>query len=400
MAGNTSGTDVTTSVETDAGSIQDLVLEATAAKTPLRIAGRSHWIDAGRPVNATRIASLAAHTGVVDYVPGDLTITVRSGTTLSAIEDVTRAEGQWLPLDPYGSKDGTIGATIATGSFGPLAHAFGRARDLVLGVEFVTGDGHIVRGGGRVVKNVAGFDLVRLITGSWGTIGVITEATLRLYSMHSHPVTLSLAAPDGAAALATRIASILAATATAFAVELVDAGLADRLGLSRQPQVLVELGGNAPGVAAQKDTLAALGGVREIDPRVWNRLRSVDEMTSMTEGDAKAPPIVVRISSLPARVAELWVNARDVLVEVDGALMHATPGFGIVRCILPGNAPHSLIQRLASSSRNVTVTYERLPAAMWDILSPSVVSDRVSQGIKRAFDPQTILNPGIMGPAS
>ena len=175
---------------TSATDILDLVRDSAAARTPLRIAGRSHWMDAGRPVDATRIASLAPHSGVVDYVPGDLTITVRGGTTLDEIERVTGAEGQWLPLDPFGSTDGTIGATIATGSFGPLAHGFGRARDLVLGVEFVTGDGRTVRGGGRVVKNVAGFDLVRLVTGSWGTIGIVTEATLRLYSRPASSLTV------------------------------------------------------------------------------------------------------------------------------------------------------------------------------------------------------------------
>jgi glycolate oxidase FAD binding subunit len=169
-----------TAVAEGTDTIRELVDDAARSATPLRIAGRSHWIDAGRPVDATRIASLAAHTGVVDYVPGDLTITVRSGTTLKEIEDITRAEGQWLPVDPFGAKNGTIGATIATGSFGPLASSFGRMRDLVLGIEFITGHGKIVRGGGRVVKNVAGFDLVRLITGSWGTLGIVTEVTLRL----------------------------------------------------------------------------------------------------------------------------------------------------------------------------------------------------------------------------
>jgi glycolate oxidase FAD binding subunit len=86
----------------------------------------------------------------------------------------TPAERQWLALDAFGSPEGTLGATVATASAGPLAHAFGTPRDNVLGLEFVTGEGEVVRGGGRVVKNVAGFDLVRLLTGAWGTLGAIT----------------------------------------------------------------------------------------------------------------------------------------------------------------------------------------------------------------------------------
>ena len=375
-------------------SIQELILDSVSGSTPLRIAGRSHWINAGRPVNATRIASLAAHSGIVDYVPGDLTITVRSGTTLREIDEVTRAERQWLPLDPFGSRDGTIGATIATGSFGPLAHSFGRARDLVLGVEFVTGDGKIVRGGGRVVKNVAGFDLVRLVTGSWGTIGVITEATLRLYSLPSHQLTLALGAPDSVTALSQRIASILSAPGVPFAVELVDAATAERIGLSHKQQLLVRLGGNSAAVTAQRSAIELLGGAKEIDAFVWEKLREVENGIVTADLD----PVVVRISSLPRNVAQLWSNSRNVLAGVDGAAMHSTPSLGIVRCMLPGNTPIDAIERLAKASPGATVIYERLPAAAWQSLSPGAAFDRISRGIKRAFDPANVLNPGILGP--
>ena len=158
------------------------IRESAATRAPLRISGRSNWLDAGRPVRAGKTLSLRDDTGVVSYVPGDLTLTVRAGTTLAEIEQLTREHDQWLPLDPYGSSDGTIGATMATASAGPLASSFGLPRDLLLGLEFVNGRGEVIRGGGKVVKNVAGFDLSRLLTGSWGTLGVITEVTLRLYA--------------------------------------------------------------------------------------------------------------------------------------------------------------------------------------------------------------------------
>src|SRR5690606_34521177 len=96
---------------------------------------------------------------------------------------VTAAERQWLALDPFGPAESTLGATIATASAGPLAHAFGAPRDNVLGLEAVTGVAETVRTGGRVVKNVAGFNLTRLFTGSWGTLAVITEARVRLRAL-------------------------------------------------------------------------------------------------------------------------------------------------------------------------------------------------------------------------
>src|SRR6185436_7225481 len=132
------------------------------------------------PADASTEVSTSQLDQVVEYVPGDLTITVGAGMRLSAIERVTAEHGQWLTLDPFGSPDGTIGATIATASSGPLATGFGAPRDLMLGVECVMGMGSVVRAGGRVVKNVAGFDITRVLTGSRGTIGAITEVSLRL----------------------------------------------------------------------------------------------------------------------------------------------------------------------------------------------------------------------------
>jgi glycolate oxidase FAD binding subunit len=376
--------------------MNDLILETVSAGAPLRIAGKSTWIDAGRPVDATRIASLAVHSGIVDYVPGDLTITVKSGTTLGEIERVTGEHGQWLPLDPFGSRDGTIGATIATGSFGPLAHSFGRARDLVLGVEFVTGHGKVVRGGGRVVKNVAGFDLVRLMTGSWGTLGIITEATLRLYSLPSKPTTVSLGASEGATALSQRITSILSAPGIPFAVELVDANTASTIGLSKKQQILVKLGGNSAAVAAQRAAMEILGGAKEVEAGVWDRLREIESSV----GSENRAPVVMRISTLPQNLAQVWTAVRDELADVAGAALHATPSLGIMRCILPSTTDLTKLERIISALRDATVIFERLPASAWQSLSPTVVGDRLSQRVKKAFDPSNILNPGILGPIS
>jgi glycolate oxidase FAD binding subunit len=203
-------------------TIQERVGEARSAQTPLRIAGKSSWLNAGRPVAATETISVADHSGVVEYVSSDLTITVRGGTTLSEIARITGDQGQWLPLNPFGSSDGTIGATVATASSGPLAQGFGTIRDLVLGVEVVTGDAKVVRGGGRVVKNVAGFDLVRLMTGAWGTLGVITEVSLRLYALPANRITMAMDAPTDTRRLAQRLRALLDAPIIPFSLELVN----------------------------------------------------------------------------------------------------------------------------------------------------------------------------------
>lgn len=381
-----------------AAAVQEIVQDSIESGSPLRIAGRSHWITAGRPVAAEKILPLSAHSGVVDYVPGDLTITLKAGTTLREIERITAEQGQWFPLDPHGDDDGTIGATIATGSFGPLAHSFGRARDLTLGVEFVTGDGRIVRGGGRVVKNVAGYDLTRLGTGSWGTIGVITEVTLRLYSLPPHPVSVALTVPDGHAGLSQRLKSLLALAVNPLAVELVDSEIAGHTGLPCRKTILVALGGNRAAVQAQVDAINALGGMSEIFPEVWRRLRIVDDVpTGNSAYDNPDRNIVFRISALPARVGDIWNGLEKVMEQIPDGRMHASPGLGIVRCILPPSAGFEAVHSLTQACRSVTVVCERMPRELWPIISPSVVGDRLSQGIKKAFDPKNILNPGILG---
>lgn len=163
------------------------IRDAAARGAPLRLVGRGTWLEAGHPVAASETLSLADDAGVVEYAPGDLVITVRAGTTLSEIADALRSHDQWLALDPIGGDRGTIGATIATSSYGPAAALYGTPRDQVLGLTVVTGRGDVLHAGGRVVKNVAGFDLARLMTGAWGTLGVITQATLRVRSTRLDP---------------------------------------------------------------------------------------------------------------------------------------------------------------------------------------------------------------------
>ena len=195
--------------------VAESIKDAAAAGTSLRICGRGEWLDAGRPVTGAKTLSLREDTGVVSYVPGDLVLTVRAGTSLADIQRVTGEHDQWLPLDPFGSPSGTIGATISTASAGPLSTSFGLPRDLVLGLEFVNGRGETIRSGGKVVKNVAGFDLSRLITGSWGTLGVITEVTLRLYARPKSDRTFAVRLSSNARELSAFLVAFRAAPVVA-----------------------------------------------------------------------------------------------------------------------------------------------------------------------------------------
>jgi len=384
-----------TTASPEVAALADEVRAAAGRGEALRIVGAGTWLDAGRPVRARSRLELASLAGVIEYVPGDLTITVRAGTTLERIAELTAAEGQWLALDPYGSEEATIGAVVATASAGPLAAIFGAPRDQVLGLEFVTGDGAVARGGGRVVKNVAGFDLVRLVTGAWGTLGIVTEVTLRLRARPERDVTLLAPVAADPASVDAVTKALRALPFSPFAAELVDAALAKRVALGARPALLVRLGGSASVVRAQRDALMhALGPllrgpIDEAPPEeAWSSIRGAE-----FPGAA-----AVRFSAPAASFATTWDEATYVGARVTGSVVSGSPLRGVVRASLPGDEaslrPALSGRRAASACARV---YERLPAGLWSRFAPSAVSDRLSQSVKHSFDPRGVLNPGILG---
>ena len=234
----------------------------------LRVVGAGTWLQAGAPVSAAHDLHLAAFSGVRAYTPGDLTISVGAATTLAELDAVTRAHGQWCPLLPWGDDRGTVGATLATATTGPFGESLGRPRDLVLGLECVDGHGRVIRAGGRVVKNVAGFDLTRLMVGSWGTLGIVTEVHLRLRARPAIDVSL-LVDRVTPALMHGFVRGPLPPLAALPLTERV----AQALGATADGAWLVRLGGNAAQVAAARGALVAAGSCREVGPDSWDLVR-------------------------------------------------------------------------------------------------------------------------------
>jgi glycolate oxidase FAD binding subunit len=382
-----------------AEEIAEVIREAAASGEAVRIVGGGSWLNAGRPVASARELRLASHAGIVEYVPGDLTLTALAGTTLREIEKATSANGQWLALDPVASSAATVGATIATGSYGALAPAFGRPRDIVLGVEFVDGTGKVVRGGGRVVKNVAGFDLARLVTGSWGTLGVLTEITVRLRARPEAEETISITPPSGSATSSRRAGpdtSWIAATAASLrelpfsplAAELIESRLAARLGLEPRTQLLLRLGGRRDNIAAQRRRVMEFGDAATVEGGVWAKL-----------AEPRAGEASVRISSLPAGFAGCWAQAMRIVGEDAEANVHGTMTAGVVKlsCADPdaiGRVAAELASRTSATGSRLLP--ELLPADMWGTVAPAMPDESLQRRVRAAFDPAGILNPGIL----
>ncbi len=165
--------------------IRDTILDARRDGTALEVRGGGSVLDR-MPGDDGAVLSVAGLTGVVDHAAEDLTITVRTGTGIDELQEVLAASGQECPIEPTDAAGSTVGGRIATGLAGPRQLGAGRVRDWVLRVRFVTGAGQVAKAGGVTVKDVTGFDLCRLMTGSWGTLGVITEVTLKLRPLARH----------------------------------------------------------------------------------------------------------------------------------------------------------------------------------------------------------------------
>ncbi len=368
--------------------VRSAVLDAVATDTPLRIIGADTWQDAGPPVESSRTLSLRDLSGIIAYVPGDLTITVFAGTSLAELAHATAAHGQWLGLDATGDRLGTIGATIATASVGPLAHAFGTPRDLILGVEAVTGYGDVVRPGGRVVKNVAGFDLVRLYTGSWGTLGPITSLTLRLRALPVHDVTLAMTVPD-ASRLPALLEGLRQSTLSLLACEWVDGDTALRLGVSSgSDALLIRLGGNDSFIRGQRAALERLSACTPVDAGVWSALADLDN------GATAVVRFSGSIRELPGRIARLRPSFGATGTTVS---MHASVSRGVVR-VRVTNDPDSARIVLQTDAAGETRIPERLPAAWW-ATEPDPFRVGLAGRIRAAFDPQLLCNRRVAGDA-
>lgn len=369
---------------TRATEIASRVREAHDARRSLRVVGGGTWIERAAPIEGSSDISCAAHQDIVDYVPGDLTITVGAGTPLSTIESVTAANDQWLTLDPFGSNDGTIGATVATASAGPLATGFGTPRDLVIGIEAVTGTGNIIRAGGRVVKNVAGFDLVRLFTGSRGTLGVITEVSLRLRARPAKDETIAIGIADKASGLRAVSRALRTWPFTPMAAEVIDSGCAGALGLPGTTTLLLRLGGNARAVASQKKRAATLGKVSAVDKSIWSRLR-------MVEDGAAA---VIRVADLPSAFTERWDDVQTMCGQA--GVIVGSPVRGSLRCVLK-EIDRGRVSTFRARAQTSTVVFETLPtAASWNSFTVEPAAGSLHARVRDAFDPAGIMNPGAM----
>lgn len=354
-------------------ALADIVRHAAAHDTPIRLVGGGTWLDAGGPFVDSSPVSLARLTGVIAYEPGDLVITVAAGTTLAELDAATRPHGQLLAVAPYGSRDSTIGACLATASPAPLALGDLAMRDLVLGIDVITGVGETARAGGRVVKNVAGFDLVRLHIGAWGTLGAITEVTLRLHAVpHVDAIMVGTLEQDVAHALPALVAN------RAPLPMLV------RLRPNRVAELWARVSGNTQRAAALTDRLSALGVTALSHVADTQPLRD-------TAHDA----VVLRTRTAVSDAVPFVLAAQQAFPEAE--LLY-DPARGSLRIVQPLALAQGdgdpLDARIARFMGTAATSGAQHPISVVIDQGRTIPHERnpIEQGLKRAMDPRDVMN--------
>jgi glycolate oxidase FAD binding subunit len=359
------------------------------------------------PVRAGLVLGLSRMRALVEHEPGDLTVTAQAGMVMHELQAALRARGQWLSLDPPDAERATLGGVLAANASGPRRHLYGTARDLLIGITVVTADGSIVRGGGRVVKNVAGYDLPKLFIGAFGTLGVIVEATLKLRPLPDDERLVAVPfdrLKDAGAA----VRAILGSDLIPSAIDLVDAPAARALGLEGAPAMLIAgfdgLGEQVEWQVAELTRLVRpYGGhsVMALPTAAW---------TSLARGAQDAfgtPAAVMMLSVLPSLVADTMEQGASSARQrglTTAWSAHAGVGLvtGAVRADDERQDPALLAAvlgewRAAARAGGGHASIRRAPLAVkallpvWDDAGPAA---RIMQRIKAELDPQNLLNPG------
>ena len=349
----------------------------------------------GEPVAADLVVSSRALAGFDIYEPDDLTVGMLAGTRhRDAAAELARHQ-QMLLLDPPGPPQATVGGSFAAGEAGPLRAGYGTPRDLALGLTLVTGDGRVLRLGGQVVKNVAGYDLVRLVVGSRGTLGLITQLHMRLRSQPPSDVTVTAAVTDPAAAaeLALRIRD----AAAPVALEL--------LGPERDGEpwlIATRLHGS------HANTAGALASVRRLlpDAAALEPGMAADFWTALAGAESGAPARI-RCSVLPSALPDLLRAAGPVLnlrsdngLAIWRAAVHATEG--VLRLWTrepappPDGSPAEVLADLERTAVSLSGTCicDRGPAALRRLLPGPHPAPRLLQlerELRLRFDPAAVL---------
>jgi len=341
------------------------------------------------PTRADLILSTKRLDQILEHVWADMTVSVEAGCTIATLQAALAQHGQRLAIDVLTPKTATIGGILSANDSGALRLRFGSLRDLIIGVTIALPDGTLASSGGKVVKNVAGYDLPKLITGAFGTLGVITRAVFRLHPLPKEAATISCLAHDAA-----EVQRIVLAVQDS---KLAHSALQVRFVEGAAPQVDVLFEATATGIAAQVATLKSLVAVQttESDPPVW---RARQELFAVARDEAQSSAFA-KLSFLPAQLAAVADSITRTAAANQLRATFVAQAFGLATVLLQGaqQSLHSALQALrADRERNSgSLVIQHRPDAMPPLDAWGTPRDSIGlmRAVKSQLDAKSTLNP-------
>jgi FAD/FMN-containing dehydrogenase len=357
-------------------------------------AGAGTWLEMGNaPERADLVLSTSRMNRVLEYEPADLTVTLEAGVTLESFNLTARANNQFIPLDSFGHAESTLGAIVATSASGPMRCAYGTPRDWVIGMRVVHSDGRITKAGGKVVKNVAGYDLCKLYTGSYGTLAIIGELSFKLRAFPSADRTLVFCGRTNHE-LASIASQLLDSDVYPTGLEIVSNG--DSLpGGSDGPALVVRFLNDAEGIDVQSaDTVRLARGDAQVvletndSTRFWQEYRQVEIAPDWHHS--------LWVTTLPSQVSEAIADVERLL---PGSAWRTHAANGIVRVLSSGRLEMNSFRELRrlSEARGGAVTILRAPdefKSNIDVWGDVGATAHLMRELKQKFDGKGLLNSG------
>jgi glycolate oxidase FAD binding subunit len=374
--------------EQELAKVLKLANDASLAVIPRGGGTKLAW--GNPPQSAHVVLSTARLHGIIEHAWSDLTVTVQAGCTMKQLRHTLAEHGQRLALDPLWPSRATVGGVLATNDSGAWRLRFGSLRDLIIGVTLALPDGTVAKSGGKVVKNVAGYDLPKLVTGALGTLGVITQATFRLHPLPKESRTISCLASN--ADQAQRLLLAIQSSKLAHSAAQV------RFIESMQPQIDVLFEATEAGLTAQVEQLKSiLAPLPVIEPGavVWN---AREELYSAAK-DNESGSALAKISVLPAQVSEAFEALAAITANRArcNAVMQAT-GIGSIYLEALPTALADVLKKLRGKLEQMggSVMIAHHPSAMPALDAWGDPGDALPlmRAVKQQFDSKFTLNPG------
>jgi glycolate oxidase FAD binding subunit len=375
-----------------AAELAEVVTRAQNDKSPLLVAGNRSKLDWGGCVTGAKtVVSTQKLDRLIDHAVGDLTVTVAVGMKFDRLQQILAAAGQFLPLDPAYPDRATIGGIIATADTGSLRHRYGSVRDVLLGIQFVRADGKIAKAGGRVVKNVAGYDMMKLFTGAYGTLGILTEVTLRVYPLPAHSGTVILTGE--AAKLSDLAKMLLSSTLTPIAVDALSTAFSQHLELSNTPSLVVKFATIPASIAEQSSQLLDLARGLGIKGGSWQGAQERALWDGIQTGIWGTTPIGCKLG-VRSTAAFATIATLDRLTNNSArGVIHLGSGIGACAIDRASDIPTLRHEcEAAGGYLSVLQAPEDLKRSIdvWGYRGNAVT---LMRALKQQFDPDNLLNP-------